>query len=129
MYTIRNQHTGEPLKYIGSRCVEHFKRDDLNLQVSFFRSLFELRKKILARDRILLLPEFFSRETLKWLYEEGAFPGTQYNGDDGANDYEFLRDMFNKRNKDEITPKQQNRIRGLLYYTLTPFVRDHPSLG
>ncbi len=121
MYTIQNQHTGQPLEYIGSKCVQHFQRGDLNLQVTVFRGLFDLRKKILAGNYISLTSEYFSRGILGWLYEEGAF--------DGENDYQFLLDMFNKHNKDGITQRQQNKIRGLLHYTVKPFVRNHPALG
>ncbi len=132
MYTIQNHHTGLPLEYIGSKCVQHFQSSDLNLQVNVFRGLFELRKKILAGDQVSLTSDYFSREILKWLYEEGAFPATTYNGNNGnngGNDYRFLLDMFNKRNKDEITRGQQGKITGLLHYTVKPFVRSHPALG
>lgn len=128
MYTIRNQHTGRPLEYIGSKCVQHFQRDDLNLQVTVFRGLFDLRTKILAGDHISLTSDCFSRGILGWLYEEAAFPATPYNYNDGGNDYRFLLDMFNKHNKHEITHGQQKKIRGLLHYTVKPFVRNHPAL-
>jgi hypothetical protein len=129
MYTIHNQHTGRLLEYIGSTCVQHFKNSALNLQVAVFRGLFELRKKILAGDRISLTTDYFSREILKWLYEEGAFPATTYNGNDGEKDYLFLLDMFNKRNKDDISPPRQRKILGLVHYTIKPFVLEHPALG
>ena len=129
MYTIQNQHTRQSLEYIGSKCVQHFQSRDLNLQVAVFRGLFDLRKKILAGDQVSLTSDYFTREMLGWLDEEGAFPATPYNHNDGGNDYRFLLDMFNKRNKDEITRGQQNKIRGLLHYTVKPFVSNHPALG
>ncbi|GGL86397.1 hypothetical protein [Glutamicibacter protophormiae] len=129
MYTIQNHHTGQSLEYIGSKCVQHFQRGDLNLQVTIFRGLFELRKKILAGEHISLTSDYFSRGILAWLYDEGAFPATPYNGNDGGNDYRFLLDMFNKRNKNEISQARQNKIRGLLHYTVKPFIRYHPALG
>lgn len=127
-YTIQNQRTGQPLEYIGSKCVEHFQSRELNLQVNVLRGLFDLRKKMQAGESVLL-NEDFSREILKWLHEEGAFPATQYNHNNGTEDYEFLRDMFNRRDKDGITPGQHKKIRGLLYFTVKPFIKDHPALG
>lgn len=129
MYTIQNQHTRQTLEYIGSKCVQHFQRGDLNLQVTVYRGLFDLRKKILAEERVSLTSDCFSRAILSWLYYEGAFPATRYNGNDGRNDYQFLLDMFNKHNKDEISQRQRNKIRGLLHYTVKPFIRNHPALG
>lgn len=129
MYTIQNQQTGQPLEFIGSKCVQHFQNSDLNLQVTVFRGLFDLRKKILAGDHISLTTECFSREMLKWLYEEGAFPDSEHNGNDGKNDYLFLLDMFNKRNKDDISSARQRKIRGLVHYTIKPFVLNHRALG
>lgn len=126
MYTIENLNTGTSLKYIGSKCVEHFESSDLNLQVNVLRGLLELRKKILARQRIDL-KEDFSREILRWLHEEGAFPGTEYNGNDGSKDYYFLLDMFNKRN--DVSEAREKKIVGLLHYTLKPFIKKHPALG
>ena len=127
-YTIRNQYTGQDLEYIGSKCVEHFQSSALTLQVNVLRGLFDLRKKMLAGQTVSL-NEDFSREILKWLYEEGAFPASQYNNNNGAGDYQFLLDMFNKRNKDEITAGQHKKIRGLMYYTVKPFISNHPALG
>ena len=128
MYTIQNLYTGRPLEYIGSKCVEHFQSSELNLQVNVFRGLFDLRKKILAGEKVFL-DEDFSREILRWLYENEAFPANQYNGNNGLNDYQFLLDMFNKRHKDRITQGQENKIWALLQYSVKPFVRDHPALG
>lgn len=126
MYTIQNLNSGLPLEYIGSTCVEHFQSSQLNLQVTVFRGLFDLRKKILASEQVSLNADF-SREILRWLYEEDAFPATQFNGNDGANDYQFLLDMFNKRS--DISQGRKNKIRGLLHYTVKPFISNHPALG
>jgi hypothetical protein len=129
MYTIGNQKNGRKLEFIGSKCVQHFQNSGLNLQVTVFRGLFELRKKILAGDRITLTSEYFSRGILQWLYEEGAFPANEHNDGDPHRDYTFLLDMFNKRNKDDVSPARRRKINGMLYYTVNPFVRDHPALG
>lgn len=58
------------------------------------------------------------------LYEEGAFAPNKYNRYDGTNDYQFMLDMFNKRNKSEITEQQHRKIRGLIAYSIKPFLRE-----
>lgn len=55
-----------------------------------------------------LSSELFSRKLLRWLYEEGAFD-TEYNDYDGEDDYEFMLKMFNKRDKDSISLKQDKK--------------------
>lgn len=128
MYTIQNRHNGRTLQYIGSTCVEHFESSELNLQITTFRGLFDLRKKIIAGERIFLEVDF-SRDILWWLYQEGAFPANRFNNNNGENDYLFLRDMFNKHIKENITQPQQKKIWGLLNYTVKPFISNHPALG
>lgn len=129
MYTIENPQSGRTLRYIGSTCVQHFESKDLDLQVSVFRELFELQKKFRANKAVEMNADYFSRESLKWLHQEKAFPATQYNGQDGANDYQFLLDMFNKHHKEDITSKQRGKINGLISYQIRPMVLDHPALG
>lgn len=129
MFTIKNHLNGTELFPIGSHCVNHFGREDLDLQVTVFSDLFSLRKSILAGDRITLTSEHFSRATLKWLLDEGAFPADEWNEYNGEKDYRFLLDMFNKRNKDALSRKQEGKIYQLLKKKVLPFVRDHDALG
>lgn len=37
---------------------------------------------------------------------------------------QFMLDMFNKRNKSEITEQQHRKIRGLIAYSIKPFLRE-----
>ena len=67
--------------------------------------------------------ELFSRKLLRWLYEEGAFD-TEYNDYDGEDDYEFMLKMFNKRDKDSISLKQDKKIKALLLNAIKPFLQD-----
>ena len=68
--------------------------------------------------------KYFSKKLLYALYEEGAFAPNKYNRYDGTNDYQFMLDMFNKRNKSEITEQQHRKIRGLIAYSIKPFLRE-----
>ena len=70
-----------------------------------------------------LASELFSRKLLRWLYEEGAFD-TEYNDYDGEDDYEFMLKMFNKRDKDSISLKQDKKIKALLLNAIKPFLQD-----
>ena len=74
-------------------------------------------------ERIELTSKYFSKKLLLALYEEGAFAPNQYNGYDGKNDYQFMLDMYNKRNKSNITEQQHRKIRGLIAYSIKPFLR------
>lgn len=128
MFTIRNHRNAAELFPIGSHCVNHFGREDLDLQVKVFSDLLSLRKSILEGQRITLTSEFFSRAMLKWLFDGGALPADQWNGYDAELDYQFLLDMFNKHNKDDITRKQEAKIYMMLKHKVLPFVRDHEAL-
>jgi hypothetical protein len=128
LFTIRNLLNDIELHPIGSSCVNLFGRADLDMQVEVFARLLRLKTDILDKKRIELTSEFFSRNVLRYLYEEGAFPDNQYNRWDGENDYQFLLDMFNKRNKEAISDKQARKIYGLLRYTVKPFILRDPNL-
>lgn len=62
-------------------------------------------------------------------FRRGSLPGRPVERGDGENDYQFLQDMFNKRNKDDLSRKQEAKICQMLKYKVVPFVRDHPALG
>ncbi len=70
---------------------------------------------------ISLSTDFFSRKLRRKLYEEGAFD-SNYNGFEGINDYKFILDMFNKRDKSTITPNQQRKIRAIIVASVRPYL-------
>lgn len=121
LFTIRNHRNDAQLFPIGSHCVNHFGRADLDLQVTVFSGLLSLRKSILSGERITLTSEHFTRGMLDWLHDQGAF--------DSETDYEFVVKMFNKRKKENITPGQRKKIYVMLTYKIIPLVRDHKALG
>ncbi|MFV4914960.1 hypothetical protein PFZ49_15895 [Microbacterium lacticum] len=129
LFTIKNKRNGSELFPIGSTCVNQFGRSDLNSQLTVLSDLLKLRAAIRERKAIALDSELFSRAMLEDLYEAGAFTPDQYNGGDGGNDYDFLLKMFNKRNKDDITRPQRNKISVLLNKKVIPFVLEDPRLG
>ena len=66
----------------------------------------------------------FSRKLLKELYNQGAFKATSYNHFDPKNDYDFLLQMFNKRDKSKITRLQQRKITAILLNSIKPFLEQ-----
>ena len=124
LFTIRNRKTGRSLYPIGSTCIEKLGRDDLDYEVNVQLDMYHLVHVIESGERIELTSKYFSKKLLYALYEEGAFTSNQYNGYDGTNDYQFMLDMYNKRNKSNITEQQHRKIRGLIAYSIKPFLRE-----
>ncbi|MCI1017359.1 hypothetical protein HWD99_01840 [Microbacterium sp. C5A9] len=129
MYTIANDANGRTLFPIGSTCVNHFGRTDLNRQITVFRKLLLVRDAAKSGSPITMDTNFFSRAALSFLYEEGVFTPDAYNFGDGWNDYDFLLKMFGVRDKDAITSKQRWKIRKLIDLKITPFVLTDSRLG
>lgn len=123
LYSIRNIHNGRILYPIGSSCIQKFNRADLNAETSLRESTFKLLHAVENNRYLSLSPDLFSRKLLRLLYDEGAF-NTDYNHYDGEGDYEFMLKMFNKRNKDEITVRQDKMIKAILLNSIKPFLQD-----
>lgn len=122
LFTIRNIKNGNILFPIGSSCIRKFDRDDLNEEASIQEKLFKLFHAIEDGNFITLSSEFFSRKLLRYLYEEGVFQANEYNNYDPEKDYEFMLKMFNKRDKDSITPKQQRKINAIIMNSVRPYL-------
>lgn len=98
LYKIRNRINGNTLFPIGSSCIKKFNRNDLNEEASVREGLFKLLHAVDENKYLSLSSDLFSRKLLKYLFKRGAF-NNEYNHYDGANDYEFMLKMFNKRDK------------------------------
>lgn len=122
LYTIRNYKTGRVLYPIGSSCIRKFERDDLDEEITILEGKFRLYRAIRNGEKIELTSKFFSKKLLAALNDDGAFPGNQYNHFDGYEDYEFLLDMFNKRDKSRITDAQQRKINGIIAFSIKPYL-------
>lgn len=123
LYTIRNILNGNTLFPIGSSCIKKFNRTDMNEEISLRESTFKLLHAVEDNKYLSLSTELFSRKLLKWLYEQGAFD-TPYNRYDGEEDYDFMLEMFNKRNKSAITVKQDKKIKAILLNSIKPFLQS-----
>lgn len=127
MFTIRNVRNGNVLHPIGNVCVHKFGRQDLNSEVALLSRLHKLRTAI--PEQVSLTKEYFSRALLGHLDSKGAFTPDRWNSHNGKNDYQFLLDMFNKRDKDSITSPQHRKIRVLLDKKVIPFIQLSEGLG
>ncbi|MGQ2916466.1 hypothetical protein [Microbacterium aurantiacum] len=129
MFTITNSNNGAELFPIGSSCVNHFERTDLNRQVAVFRKLMDIRAAAQQQKQVTLTTDYFSRAVLDYLLEAGAFTPDEYNFWDAQGDFEFLRKMFGVRDKSTISSKRQWKIRKLLDLKVIPFILSDERLG
>lgn len=98
-------------------------RKELKEKIDMQTRIFRLLSAVEDHAFLSLSPDLFSGKVLKALYEEGTFPPTKYNRNNGKADYQFLLTMLNKRNKDEITPKQQKKIAAILLNSVKPYLK------
>lgn len=128
MFTIHNRVNDADIYPIGSQCVHHFERKDLNERVSVLSTALKLRKSFLNGENVTVTSEYFTKALLGWLQDEGAFGPDQYNGQDPEGDHSFLIKMFNKRDKSTISRPQNSKAHMLLTRKVRPFVQGHESL-
>lgn len=124
MFTIRNLRNGNELYPIGNECVKKFRRKDMKSDAALLTALYKLRTAI-NLGQATLTSTYFSRTLIKDLKDKGAFTKDKWNSDGR---YQFILDMFNKKNKDEITGPQQYKINKLLENKIFPFVVDDDRL-
>ena len=111
------------LQNIGSSCITKFEREDLCEETSVAEGMFKLLHAVEQNAYLELSPDLFSRKLLRALYERGAFVPSKFNNYDGANDYEFMLKMFNKRDKSSITPFQEKKIKAILLNSIKPYLQ------
>lgn len=121
LYEIKNSRNDNTLFPIGSTCIKQFERDDLNQEIINREMMFKLVNAVKQRQMIYLKSELFSRKFLLYLYEHDAFEETKYNGFDGYNDYKFMLNMFNKR---ERTAAQEKKATAIIMNSIIPYVRS-----
>jgi len=120
LFTIRNTLNGNILYPIGNSCIRRFERDDLDEEVDLKVQLFELLYAIEQNEFIVLSSDFFSRKLLKYLYDLGAFTGSEYNNYEPFMDYQFMLDMLNKRIR---TQRQEKKATAIIMSSIRPFLR------
>ena len=122
LHRIKNSINNKTIYPIGSCCIKKFNRADLNEKITVKEKLFKLYHAVEQKEFLNLDTEIFSRKLIKYLYKEGAFDSDNPNYSSESN-YNFFLDMFNKRNKEEITEPQHSKIRAIMIKNIIPFVR------
>lgn len=121
LFTIRNTINGNTLYPIGSSCIKKFERSDLDEEVAVKEQLFKLLHAIEGRNFLTLSSAFFSRKLLRYLYDIGAFKATPYNNFEPYDDYQFMLEMFNKRNRSD---RQEKKATAIILNSVKPFLQD-----
>ena len=119
---IKNIHNSNELFPIGNECIKRFQRSDFKDLVKENLAFSKLLLFVRDDNYIELKSPYFSRVVLKALYDKGAFIASQYNDNNPYNDYQFLLDMFNKRNPP--TEKQMRKIRAIITSSIKPFLQS-----
>ena len=122
LFSIRNTRNGKVLYPIGSSCIKKFNRSDLASQVDVYEKLFKAIHEFSQHGYIPFTSDFFSKKLLTFLFEEGCFKASRYNSWHPEKDYNFLLEMFNKRN--DPTPAQELKIRALVVTCIVPYLRE-----
>ncbi len=125
LYTIHNDVTDADLSPIGSSCITKIDNRELSKSLSTWQQLIKLVKRAKRHERIELTSEYFSRNLLKLLKDQGAFQPSIYNKLNGDNDYLFMIDMFNKRDKSSISPHMNSKIDAIIVSSLKPFLSKY----
>lgn len=119
IYTIRNTITGEELFPIGSQCIKKFEREDLTDKMAVLDKMFALQQAYESDYYITLTSEYFSRKSLLYMYENGAFKDTNYGSAEDT--YDFLLKMFNMRS--EPSSKQMKKIKAHIMADIRPYCK------
>lgn len=120
LYTICNRLNGNTLYPIGSRCIRRFERDDLSEMTVIQEKLFKLLHAIRKHERIELTTDYFSRRVLAYLFEQGAFKPSKYNGFQEHRDYQFMLNMFNQHSP--LTESQQRKVNAIIICSIKPYL-------
>jgi len=121
LFEIKNRNNNNVLFPIGSTCIKHFEREDLSLEVNIRNKMLKLYKCVNKGERIELNSDYFSRNSLSFMYENNVFKSTKYNDYNPYKDYRFMLDMFNKRVHSE---NQVRKINAIIVTSIIPYIRS-----
>lgn len=124
LYRIKNRINNKELFPIGSTCINKFGRKDLDEFVQINIAMYKLMNAVEDGEYITLDTKYFSRKLLDHFYNEGVFLDSKYNKFNGFNDYKFMLQMFNRKDRGAISKKQQTKINALIMTSIMPYLID-----
>lgn len=122
LYKIRNEDNGNAICPIGSSCIKKFEREEFNENLSVNESYLKILEAVEDNQFLELKGGLFSRKLINYFYDQGIFEANQYNGFNPSKDRDFLIKMFNSRKP--MTRGQQAKARGLIGFTIVPYIKD-----
>lgn len=117
LYEISNVVTKNKLYPIGSRCIKRFERKEMNTEVRVLEKMFDLQKAYESGTFINLSSDLFSRNSLEYMYEKGAFKSSKFGT--SKDNYEFMLKMFNARK--QPNENQAAKIRAIIINDIIPY--------
>lgn len=113
LFRIRNRKNGRELFPVGSECIKKFNNETAIDTAVRMQELLTIAEKLksLQGNKKDIVPKgvdfsMFSRKLLKFMYNEGAFPASKFNRNNGYNDYEFALGTFNGRYRNEAQKRK-----------------------
>ena len=119
LFTIVNLYNSNRLFPIGSSCIKKFDREDLEEDINVYETMVKIYNAFKNKsDQLLFTSKLFPRQFIKYLYYADAF-----NIDTRDQDYNFMINMFNKKDKKSITENQRRKLNYLILKYVIPFIR------
>ena len=125
-YELFNGVTGQRLFPIGSDCVRHFKKLNLDQQLEeeekLLRKIESLTRKAQKKEIIKVNKTDFDERLLKWLWEKGVFKPNRGNQFTPERDYELFLEVFRGGSWSKAEPKKKARMEEVLEKCIKPFL-------
>lgn len=122
-FTIKNKHNGKEIFPIGSECIKQFQDDTLTKSVQTWLGVQKLVEHIRSGEDIEHNSKLFTRNVMKFLYEDGAFKPNSKNG--GLSE-DALYEIFLKARMSpkSVSDKQIWRAKQVLRDNIIPYCLD-----
>ena len=122
-YELFNGVTGQRLFPIGSDCVRHFKKLNLDQQLEeeekLLRKIESLTRKAQKKEIIKVNKTDFDERLLDWLWKKGVFKANQFTPE---RDYELFLEVFRGGSWSKAEPKKKSRMEEVLEKCIKPFL-------
>ena len=125
-YELFNGVTGQRLFPIGSDCVRHFKKLNLDQQLEeeekLLRKIESLTRKAQKKEIIKVNKTDFDERLLDWLWKKGVFKANRGNQFSPERDYQLFLEVFQGGSWTKAEPKKKARMEEVLEKCIKPFL-------